>query len=109
MRAALHLVERDLDHKLGPHVDDVSFAMRLAREELLRLPLEHLVGHPLERLSEHNEATGCGMAGANVDVAEPSLPATRSPLDREHDEIERARRLDLDPRRAAPTGDVRRR
>src|SRR5262245_6958599 len=29
VRAALHLVERDLDHELRPNVDDVPFPMRL--------------------------------------------------------------------------------
>src|SRR5688572_6410007 len=83
--------------------------MRLPREQLLRLPLEKLVRHPLERLAEHDEPARRRIARAEVQIAQPSVPPTRSPLDREHDEIERARGLYLDPRRAAPASCVRRR
>jgi len=45
LRATLNLVERDLDYQLWPYVDDVTVASHFPREQLLRLPLEHLVGH----------------------------------------------------------------
>src|SRR5207247_2546460 len=53
--APLHPVEGDLDDELGTDVDGVAVAARLQPEELLRLPGEHLVRHPLERLPEHHE------------------------------------------------------
>src|SRR5687767_2240568 len=55
MRTPLYLIERNLDNELGAHVHDVSFAANLARQQLLRLPLEDLVRHSLERLSQHHE------------------------------------------------------
>ena len=91
MRARLHVVERDLDHQLGPHVDGVAVARDLAREELLGLPGEHLVGHALEGLAEHHEAAGRRVARAEVQVREPALAPAVAPLGREHDEIERVR------------------
>src|SRR4051812_34553639 len=43
-RARLQIAERDLHHDLGPHVQRPRIAVRLAREELARLPLEHDIG-----------------------------------------------------------------
>ena len=86
----------------------MAVAVRLAGEELLRLPFENLVGHALEGLAEHDEATGRGLASAEVEVTEPAFATTGAPFDGEDDEIERAGGLDLDPRRTAAAGCVRR-
>ena len=109
LRARLHVVERDLDDDLRAHVDGVVVAADLELEELLRLPREHLVGQPLERLAEHDEAAALGVARAEVQVAERPAPAPAAPLRREHDEIERARLLHLQPRLPAAAGGVERR
>src|SRR3954471_18930748 len=78
-RGALHSVERDLDDLLGPHLHDEVLASVNRRRgqlgEALCLPGEHLVGHPLERLPEHDEPTGT-IRCAQVDVREPALTAT---------------------------------
>ena len=81
-----------------------------ALEQSLGLPGEHLVGHALEGLAEHHEAAGLRVARAEVQVAEPPLPAAVAPLGREHDEVEGVRALDLEParRRAAPPRRARR-
>src|SRR5918993_2083541 len=55
-RARLDAVEGDLDDELGPDEDDVALATRLQREQMLRLPGEHLVRHALEGLAEHHVA-----------------------------------------------------
>src|SRR5262249_20531726 len=52
LRACLNLVERDLRHHLGPDVYGVVVAANLELQELLRLPRQHLVGEPLERLAQ---------------------------------------------------------
>src|SRR6267142_1479492 len=40
-RALLHVVERDLDHDLRPHVDDVPLLAHGELAERARLPLQH--------------------------------------------------------------------
>src|SRR5689334_6748402 len=80
---------------------DVPFPAHLTLEEFLCLPLQHLVGHSLESLTEHYEPAVDRIARAHVDVAEPALTSARAPLDSEHDEVERARGFDFDPRRTA--------
>ena len=70
-------------------------------EQPLGLPGEHLVGEALERLAEHDEPAG-RVARAEVQVGQPALAPAVAPLDREHDQVERVPRLDLDPGRAAP-------
>ena len=101
-RARLHAVERDLDDELRAHVDDVPVAAGLELEQPLGLPREHRVGHALERLAEHHEAAGLGVARAEVEVREPALAAPVTPLGGEHDEVERVDGLDLEPAGAAP-------
>src|SRR5262249_50393838 len=54
-RRGLDAVERDLDDELGAHEDGDPAPLDLAREQLLRLPAEQLVGHALERLADHDE------------------------------------------------------
>ena len=76
---------------------------------MLGLPRQHLVGHPLERLPEHDEAATFRVARAEMEVRELALPPSVPPLRGEHDQIERVRGLDLEPTRAAPARFVRRR
>src|SRR6185436_7886583 len=102
LRAALHFVERDLDDELRAHVYDVSLAANFAREQLLRLPCQELVRHSLERLAQHDEVARRRIARAEMQVAQPSLPPSRAPLDGKHDEIQRLRGFHLEPRGAAP-------
>src|SRR2546425_12033709 len=98
LRALLNVVERHLHHELGAYVDRVSVARGLELEQPLGLPGEHLVRHPLERLSQHHEAAASLVAGAEVEVREPAVAATVAPLGREHDEVERMPGLHLEPR-----------
>ena len=103
MRALLQPVERDLHHELGANVHDVAvvLAPRLSRQQLRSLPAQQLVREPLERLAEHDVTTGRGVARAEPEVREQPLTPPRAPLGREHDEVERVRRLDLEPARTA--------
>ena len=78
-------------------VDGAGGAPRLELQQARGLPCEQLVGQPLERLAEHDEAAGIGVARAEVEVREPALPAPVAPLGGEHDEVERVHRLDLEP------------
>src|SRR3954468_20826596 len=55
LAAALDLVERDFHHQLGPHIDGDAIAGDLELPQLLRLPLQHLIGHTLECLPQHDE------------------------------------------------------
>src|SRR4051794_2685549 len=101
LRAGLDLVERDLHDELRPHVDGVVVAPDLELEELLRLPGEHLVGHALEGLSEHDEPAALRIARAQMQIAERADATAAAPLRRQHDEIERPRLLHLQPCLAA--------
>jgi hypothetical protein len=78
----------------------------LELEQARRLPGEQLVGEALERLAQHHPAARLRVAGAEVQVGQPPLPAAVPPLDGEHHQVERVPRLDLDPARAAPPGRV---
>src|SRR6478752_1594085 len=103
---ALEAVEGDLHHLQRPQLHDVGVADGRGGDgelgEPLGLPREHLVGHALERLAEHDEA-GLGrlVARAEVDVGQPPLAPPGPPLDGEDHQVESVPRLDLDPRRAA--------
>src|SRR5215471_10503284 len=91
--ARLQLVERDLDHELRPYVHDVVACVEVERERLepLRLPREHLVGEPLERLAEHHEAVVA--ARAEMQITEPASAPAVAPFGCEHHEVERVRDL----------------
>ena len=92
----------------GRTVHDVAVACRHRQlGEPLGLPGQHLVGHALERLAEHDEPAGLRVAGAEVDVGQPALAPAAAPLDRQHHEVEGVPRLDLDPPRAATAGGIR--
>src|SRR5689334_23073595 len=80
LRARLDLVERDLGDHLRPQVHRVVVAPDLELEEARGLPLEHLVGEPLERLAEHDEAAARLVARAEVQVAQPAVAAAAAPL-----------------------------
>ena len=45
---------------------------------------QHLVGHALERLAEHDKSAGLRVARPEVDVGQPPGAAARAPLDGEH-------------------------
>src|SRR6266851_1709300 len=70
VRARLDVVERDLGDDLGTDVDGVIVAADLELEKRLRLPREHLVGQPLERLAEHDKAAPLAVPRAEMQVAE---------------------------------------
>ena len=93
----LDAVERDLDDELRTHEHRDSLTAGLALEQLLRLPLEQLVGQSLEALADHDEVARARIAGAEVEVREPALPAAVAPFGTEHDEVVRPHRLDLAP------------
>ena len=63
---------------------------------------------PLNVLPSMTNDAGRRIARAEMEVAEPSLTPAVSPLGCEHDEIERAGLFDLQPRRPAAPGRVRR-
>src|SRR5688572_13596789 len=54
--ALLYLVEGNFDDQFRPDVDDDALARDLAGEQLFGLPREHLIGHALERLAQHDES-----------------------------------------------------
>src|SRR2546430_12859056 len=58
-----------------------------------RLPLEHFVRHPLERLPQHHEPAGVRIAGAEVEVREPAVAAAMAPFGGEYDQVECVGRL----------------
>src|SRR5882672_687539 len=101
MRAVLQAVERNLDDELRSHVHHDALALSLELEQTLRLPFEQLVGEPFERLAEHHEST-VRIARAEVQVGEFAVAPAMPPLGGEHDEIERVRLFDLEPRPAPP-------
>src|SRR5262245_51066087 len=107
-RAGLDAVERDLDDELGPDVDDVSLALGRDPEEMLRLPREHLVGHSLEGLAQHDERAMLRIPRAEMQVRELSLATAVAPLRCENHEVERVRRLHLQPAGTATPRFVRR-
>src|SRR5439155_23850350 len=100
VRARLDIVERDLGDDLGTHVDGALVAADLDLEKRLGLPREHLVGQPLERLAEHDEAAALAVPRAEMQVAERSATPSAAPLRRQDHEIERPRLLHLQPRLA---------
>ena len=106
-RRCLDPVDGDLDDLLGPDVDDVPLGRDRQFLEALGLPPQHLVGHALERLADHDEPA-VAPPRAEVQVRQPPRAPAVAPLDGEHDEVERVDRLHLAPRPAAPTGVVRR-
>ena len=108
VRAGLDVVEGDLDDQFRSHVHDIVVAGDFQGEQRLRLPRQHRVGEPLEGLAQHHETTAHRIAGAKVQVAQPTLASARAPLDSEHHEIERARGLHLEPRRPAASRGVHR-
>src|SRR5207302_8145704 len=91
----------DLDDELGSDEHDMTL---LSHRQLLQargLPREHLVGQALERLTDHDGLAAGGIACAQVEVRQPTVPAPVSPLGGEHDEVEGSDGLDLAPRAAA--------
>src|SRR5918995_343122 len=104
-RGDLDTVERDLDDLLWLDVDDVAVAPRafaeLEREEPLGLPAQQLVGESLERLADHHPLA-VGATRREVQIGEPALAATVTPLDGDDDEVECVDRFDLAPRAASP-------
>src|SRR5687768_3306631 len=82
LRALLKIVECDLDDELRTHKDDMAFATHLALEQCSRLPFEERVGHPLERLAQHDEAVPIRVARPEMQVAQPFTAAPVSPLGR---------------------------
>src|SRR5207248_8349539 len=100
--ALLEAVEGNFDDELGTNVDDDTVVARLELLQLLRLPLEQLVGHSLECLAEHDEPTG-GIACAQMKIGQPALPPAVTPLGGEDHEVERVRLFDLEPIPCAST------
>ena len=106
MRARLDVVEGNFRDHFGPHVHRVRVAADFQLQEFLRLPRQHPIREPLERLAQHDEPAALGIACAEVQVAERALTAAAAPLGGEDDEVERPRLLDLQPCLAAAAGSV---
>ena len=71
--------------------------MVLQREEPFGLPPQQLIGQPLERLAQHDEAAGIRVTGTQVQVGQPAAAAPVPPFDGEHHQVQGVPRLDLDP------------
>ena len=108
LRALLQIVEGNFDDQLRTHEHDMALTAHFPFEQRRRLPLEQRIGHPLECLAEHDEAVARGIASAKVEIAQPPAPSAAAPFGGEHDEIERANLLDLQPRASAAARRVRR-
>ena len=74
-------------------------------EESLCLPAEHLVGQPLERLAQHDEAPR-RITGPQVQVGQPAAAAPVTPFGGQHHQVQRVPWLDLDPFAAPAAGRV---
>ena len=108
-RRALHTVERHLDHLLRSQLHDV--ALGAAHRQLLKprgLPLQHRVGHALERLAQHHVAAAGRVEGAQMNIGQLSCTPARPPLDGQHHQIQGVDRLDLEPAGPAAARLVRR-
>jgi Transglycosylase SLT domain len=103
----LHPVERDLHHLLRPHRDDPVAALGGDVEEPLGLPGQHLVGQSLERFSEHDQLPTRRVSSGEVQIGQPTPPASMSPFGGCHDQIECVARLQLDPSRISPASGIR--
>src|SRR5262249_7005981 len=88
LRAFLNLVERNFNHDFRPHVHGIRVACNLELEQLLRLPLQHLVGQPLEGLPQHDELSTHRIACAEMQVGQPPAPPPMSPLGSEDYEVQ---------------------
>src|ERR671914_3024170 len=70
-------------------------------EQTLGLPRQHLVGHPLEGLTQHYEPP-LGCPRSEMKVAQPPAPAAMPPLRCKHNEVEGQSTLYLEPAPASP-------
>src|SRR5262249_30665655 len=86
-RARLDVVEGDLDDELRPDIDRVSIVADSKLLQLCRLPRQHLIGHALERFSEHDRCTARGIASTQMQVTQPAAPPAMTPLRREHHDV----------------------
>src|SRR4029434_7738933 len=78
--AGLEAVEGDLHHQLGADVDDPLVGG--ADGQLLEppgLPGQELGGEALGELPQHHDPAAVGVAGAQVEVAEPAAAAAVAP------------------------------
>src|SRR5262249_56310590 len=105
-RARLDVVERDFAPEPWCHLPRVAVVGYRKLAQFLGLPRQHLVGHALEGLAEHDKPAGFRIACAQMQVAEPSAGPAGSALDSESHEIERDRGRDFERAAAAPTGFV---
>src|ERR1700679_4301779 len=78
--------------------------MSLARQKLLRLPLEQGVREALDSLAEHDVGAGGRIQGTEMQIRELAGAAAMAPLCGEDDEIQSVSAFDLEPARAAISG-----
>src|SRR5260370_7614086 len=78
--ARLDVIEGDLDDELGTHVHRVPVASGLELLQLRGLPGEHLVGHALEGLAEHDEPARVGITRAEIEARAPAATAAAPPF-----------------------------
>ena len=109
MRARLQIVERDLDDELGAHVHGhrVASVSRASSAFVCHASISSVI--PLNVLPSMTKPPRRFVARAEMEIGQAALAPAVTPLRREHDEIERVQPLDLEPRRRAPAGFVRRR
>src|SRR5262249_58058320 len=105
-RALLDVVEGDLHHQLGTDVDRVGVTRDLELEQSSGLPGEHRIGQSFERLAEHHEAPMLGITSPEMQIAERSATPSVPPLRRQHNQIQGAGPLDLQPRTPSMAGGI---
>ncbi len=100
-RAHLDFVKYDLGDQLRLDKNRVIISSDFEREQLLGLPLQHRVGQTLKGLAEHCKSAFVRIARAQVQIAQPAVPAAMSPFGRQNHEIQGAWALHLNPTLAA--------
>src|SRR5215469_12577223 len=82
----LNTVKGDLRHEFRADAHDAERSRRSGLlaigqgEQPLGLPRQHRVGETLERLAEHDELAGLGIASAEVQVRQPARTPSVAPL-----------------------------
>ena len=100
LRARLHVVEGDLDHQLGPHVHRVAVARGPRAPSSSRVCQASISSvMPLKVLPSMTKPPVAGSRAPRWRLESQPLPPPVAPLGGEHDQVERVRRLDLEPAR----------
>src|SRR3989454_9379196 len=88
MWASLDLVVRDLDHRLGSHMESPALLGRREAAQPLRHRLELRIREALERLPNHLEPAALVVPYGEPVVRKPAIPSAASPFSRGDREVE---------------------